>query len=40
MKMTIEVAQRMAGHSNGKATGLYDQHNDDTSVAEAERIEI
>lgn len=38
--MTIEVAQSMALHSNGKATGLYDQHNDDISVTEAERIEI
>jgi hypothetical protein len=40
MKMTMEVAKRMAGQSNSKATGLYDQHDDDISVAEAERIEI
>jgi integrase/recombinase XerD len=25
----IEVAQRMAGHSNAKTTGLYDRRNDD-----------
>ncbi len=24
----IEVAQRMAGHSNAKTTGLYDRRND------------
>jgi integrase len=27
----IEVAQRMAGHSNAKTTGLYDRRNDDIS---------
>ena len=32
----IEVAQRMAGHSNAKTTGLYD----DISVGEVERIGI
>ena len=36
----IEVAQRMAGHSNAKTTGLYDRRNDDISVGEAERIGI
>jgi integrase/recombinase XerD len=36
----IEVAQRMAGHSNAKTTGLYDQRNDDISVGEVERIGI
>ena len=36
----IEVAQRMAGHSNAKATGLYDRRNDDVSLDEVERIGI
>jgi len=36
----IEVAQRMAGHSNAKTTGLYDRRNDDISVGEVERIGI
>lgn len=36
----IEVAQKMAGHSNAKTTGLYDQRNDDVSVGEVERIGI
>jgi integrase/recombinase XerD len=36
----IEVAQRMAGHSNVKTTGLYDRRNDDISVGEVERIGI
>ena len=36
----IEVAQRMAGHSNAKTTGLYDWRNDDVSVGEVERIGI
>ncbi|MGD0124514.1 MAG: hypothetical protein ABSF46_04080 [Terriglobia bacterium] len=34
----IEVAQRMAGHSNAKTTGLYDRRNDDISAGEVERI--
>jgi site-specific recombinase XerD len=34
----IEVAQRMAGHSNAKTTGLYDRRNDDISVGEVERL--
>ncbi len=34
----IEVAQRMAGHSNAKRTGLYDRRNDDVSVGKVERI--
>ena len=33
----IEVAQRMAWHSNAKVTGLYDQRADDISVREAEK---
>src|ERR1039457_3494044 len=37
---SIEVAQRMAGHSNSKTTGLYDRRNDDVSVGEVERIGI
>ena len=34
----IEVAQRMAGHSNAKTPGLYDRRNDDISLPEIERI--
>jgi integrase len=30
----IEVAQRMAGHSNVKTTGLYERRNDDISVGD------
>jgi integrase/recombinase XerD len=36
----IEVAQRMAGHSNAKTTGLYNRRNDDVSIGEVERIGI
>jgi integrase len=36
----IEIAQRMAGHSNAKTTGLYDRRNDDVSLDEVERIGI
>ena len=36
----LEIAQRMAGHSNAKTTGLYDRRNDDISVGEVERIGI
>jgi site-specific recombinase XerD len=36
----IEVAQRMAGHSNAKTTGLYDRRNDDISEGEVEKIGI
>jgi integrase/recombinase XerD len=36
----IEVAQRMAGHSNAKTTGLYDRRKDDISVGEVEMIGI
>jgi integrase/recombinase XerD len=36
----IEVAQRMAGHSNAKTTGLYGRRSDDISVGEVERIGI
>lgn len=36
----LEVAQRMAGHSNAKTTGLYDRRNDDISVSEVERVGI
>jgi integrase/recombinase XerD len=36
----IEIAQRMAGHSNAKTTGLYDRRNDDVSLDEVERIRI
>ena len=34
----IEIAQRMAGHSNAKTTGLYDRRNDDIQIGEIERI--
>jgi integrase/recombinase XerD len=36
----IEVAQRMAGHSNAKTTGLYDRRVDDITVSEVERVGI
>jgi integrase/recombinase XerD len=36
----IEVAQRMAGHSNAKTTAFYDRRNDDIAVGEVERIGI
>ncbi len=36
----IEVAQRMAGHSNAKTTGLYDRRTDDISVSEVAKIGI
>jgi site-specific recombinase XerD len=36
----LEVAQRMAGHSNAKTTGLYDRRSDDISSSEVERIGI
>ena len=36
----IEVAQRMAGHSNAKTTGLYDRRNDDISISEVEKVGI
>jgi integrase len=36
----IEDAERMAGHSNAKTTGLYDRRNDEISAGEVERIGI
>jgi integrase/recombinase XerD len=36
----LEIAQRMAGHSNAKTTGLYGRRNDDISVSEVERVGI
>ena len=36
----IEVAQKMAGHSNAKTTGLYDRRKGDVSLDEVERIGI
>jgi integrase/recombinase XerD len=36
----VEVAQRMAGHSNAKTTGLYDRRNDEVNLDEVERIGI
>jgi integrase len=36
----IEAAQRMAGHSNAKTTGIYGWRNDDISIGEVERIGI
>jgi hypothetical protein len=35
----IEVAQKMAAHSNAKTMGLYDWHNDDISVGGVERFD-
>ena len=32
----VEVAQRIAGHWNGKRTGLYDRRNDDVGVGVGE----
>ena len=34
----IEIARRLAGHSNAKTIGLYDRRYDDISVGEVERI--
>jgi hypothetical protein len=34
----LEIAQRMAGHSNAKTTSLYDRRNDDISISEVERV--
>ncbi len=36
----LKIAQRMAGHSNAKTTGLYDRRNDDISISEVERVGI
>lgn len=36
----LEIAQRMAGHSNAKTTGLYDRRADDISLDEVEKIGI
>jgi len=36
----VEIAKRMAGHSNAKTTGLYDRRNDEVSLDEVERIGI
>jgi hypothetical protein len=36
----IEVAQRMAGHSNAKTTGLYDRRADIVDLAEVAKIGI
>jgi len=36
----IEVAQRMAGDSNARTTGLYDRRNDDISGGEVGKIGI
>lgn len=36
----LEVAQKMAGHSNAKTTGLYDRRSDDVSLSEVEKIPI
>jgi len=35
----IEIAQRMAGHSNAKTTGLYDRV-DNISISDVERVGI
>jgi hypothetical protein len=34
---SIEVAQRIGGHSTAKTTGLYDRRDDDVSAGEVER---
>jgi integrase/recombinase XerD len=36
----IEVAQRIAGHSNAKTTVMYDRRKDEISFGEVERIGI
>jgi len=36
----VEIARRMAGHSNAKATGLDDRRNDEVSLDEVKRIGI
>ncbi len=36
----LEIAQRVAGHSNAKTTGLSDRRNDDISESEVERVGI
>jgi integrase/recombinase XerD len=36
----IEVAQRMAGHSNVKTTELYDRRGDEINFSEIERVGI
>ena len=36
----IEIAQRMAGHSNAKTTGLFDRRDDDISIDDVERVRI
>lgn len=36
----LEIAQRMAGHSNAKTTGLYDRRGDEISLDEVEKIRI
>jgi integrase/recombinase XerD len=36
----IEVAQKMAGHSSARTTGLYDRRGDEISLDEVERIGI
>jgi integrase/recombinase XerD len=36
----IEVAQKMAGHSSARTTGLYDRRGDEVSLDEVERIGI
>jgi hypothetical protein len=36
----LEIAQRMAGHSNAKTTGLYDRRGDDITLDEVEKIGI
>jgi integrase len=36
----LEIAQRMAGHSNAKTTGLYDRRSAEISISEVERVGI
>src|SRR5262249_17767091 len=36
----LEVAQRMAGHSSPRTTGLYDRRSDDVDLSEVAKIGI
>ena len=36
----LEIAQRMAGHSNAKTTTLYDRRGDNITLDEVEKIGI
>jgi hypothetical protein len=38
--LLINIAKRMAGHSNVKTTELYDRRGDEVSFSEIERVGI